>query len=159
MTLIKPTILFIPGAWIQSSIYDSFLFSLQKLSFPTAYGSYPSLDPSDPATADVAADTDHVLQASLIPLIKHAGKDVVVLMHSYGGVPGSAAAKGLSKAQRAREGKRGGVVGLVHISGFVLPGGASVADGQGGQLPDWVIQDEVRSPSRSIFPALEDSFL
>lgn len=148
MATSKPTILLVPGAWFESSIYDSFLSLLQKSSFPTAYAPYPSLDPTDPATADAAADTDFVLKRSLLPLIDQ-GKDVVVLMHSYGGVPGSGAARGLSRVQRAKKGEKGGVVGLIHVSGFVLPGGASVADGQGGQLPEWVKSNEVSTSLRS----------
>ena len=144
MPVTKPTILILPGAWFSPSTYDAFISRLQHLSFPTAYAPYPSLDPSDPATADAATDTAAVLKGSLLPLIEDQGKDVVLVMHSYGGVPGSAAAKGLSKAQRGREGKLGGVVGLIHVSGFVLPGGASVADGQGGRLPAWVKENEVR---------------
>ena len=79
--------------------------------------------------------------------IKDEGKDVVIIMHTYGGVLGGAAAKRLSKFTRTHEGRRGDVVGLVHISGFVLPVGASVADGQGDQLPERVEGNEVRSPS------------
>lgn len=145
MAATKPTILLIPGAWFHPSTYDAFLSRLQHLSFPTAYASYPSLNPSHPASADAAADTETVLKRSLLPLIETEGRDVVIVMHSYGGVPGSGAARGLSKVQRSGEGKKGGVVGLVHISGFVLPGGASVADGQGGELPGWVKQNEVPS--------------
>ena len=144
MSATKPTILVLPGAWVNPSTYDAFISRLQHLSFPTVYASYPSFDPSEPATADAANDTVAVIEGCLLPLIADEGKDVVIVMHSYGGVPGSAAARGLSKAQRSREGKKGGVVGLIHISGFVLPGGASVADGQGGNLPGWVKQNEVR---------------
>lgn len=149
MAVTKPTILFIPGAWCSPSTYDAFLSRLRHLSFPTAYASYPSLNPSHPATADAATDTETVLKRSLLPLIDDEGKDVVIVMHSYGGVPGSSAARGLSKAQRRGEGKPGGVVGLIHVSGFVLPGGASVADGQGGTLPGWVKENEVCSPRLS----------
>lgn len=147
MSATKPTILVLPGAWLNPSTYDAFISRLKHLSFPTAYASYPSLDPSNPATADAANDTVAVLEGSLLPLIADEGKDVVIVMHSYGGVPGSSAARGLSKAQRSQEGKSGGVVGLIHISGFVLPGGASVADGQGGKLPGWVKENEVRCSS------------
>lgn len=153
MAATKPTILLIPGAWFQPSTYDSFISHLQQLSFPTAYAPYPSLNPSHPATADAAHDTETVLQESLLPLIEDEGKEVVIVMHSYGGVPGSSAARGLGKVQRVGEGKTGGVVGLIYISGFVLPGGASVADGQGGQLPAWVKQNEVRSSSQMIIPS------
>ena len=152
MPATKPTILVLPGAWLNPSTYDAFISHLQHLSFPTAYASYPSLDPANPATADAANDTEAVLKGSLLPLVADEGKDVVIVMHSYGGVPGSSAARGLGKAQRSGEGKSGGVVGLIHVSGFVLPGGASVADGQGGNLPGWVKQNEVRGSSFSSSP-------
>ena len=147
MAMTKPTILLIPGAWFHPSTYDNFLALLQERSFPTAYGSYPSLNASDPMNTDAISDTNYVLSHSLLPLVETEGKDVIVLMHSYGGVPGSGAAKGLGKGQRKEQGKKGGVVGLIYISGFVLPEGASVADGQGGQLPECVMQDEVCRPS------------
>lgn len=153
MVATKPTILLIPGAWFQTSTYDLFISHLQQLSFPTAYATYPSLNPSQPATADAAHDTETVLRESLLPLIENEGKEVVIVMHSYGGVPGSSAARGLGKVQRVGEGKKGGVVGLIYVSGFVLPGGASVADGQGGQLPAWVKQNEVRSSFQLIIPS------
>ena len=151
MAATKPTIVLIPGAWFHPSTYDQFISILQRLSYPTVYAPYPSLDPSDPATADAAHDTEAVLQNFLLPLIENEGKDVVILMHSYGGVPGSSAARGLAKAQRSKKAKKGGVVGLIYFSGFVLPDGASVADGQGGQLPAWVKQNEVRFPPLSLY--------
>ena len=135
----KPTILLIFGAWF----YDNFLALLQERSFPTAYSSYPSLNAADPVSTDAISDTNYILNRSLLPLVENEAKDIVILMHSYGGVPGSGAAKGLSKGQRKGQSKKGGVVGLIYISGFVLPDGASVADGQGGKLPEWVMQDEV----------------
>ena len=142
----KPTIVLIPGAWFHPSAYDQFISILQRLSFPTVFASYPSRNPSNPATADAAHDTEAVLQNFLLPLIENEGKDVVILMHSYGGVPGSSAARGLAKDQRSKKAKKGGVVGLIYVSGFVLPDGASVVK---GQLPAWVKQNEVCSPSLS----------
>ena len=76
-------------------------------------------------------------------------------------MPGSAAARGLGKArQRAGEEddegkedekkektekeKKGGVLGLIFISSFVLAGGANLTDGRGGRLPGWVEEDQVR---------------
>ena len=148
MAATKPTILLIPGAWSHPSTYDVFISHLQHLSFPIAYVPYPSLNPSHPAPTDAAHDVKTVLQKSLLPLIQNEGKDVVIVMHSYGGVPGSSAARGLSKVQRSKKGENGGVVGLIYVSGIVLPSGASVADGVGGQLPAWVKENEVRPPSQ-----------
>ena len=143
MNATKPTILILPGAWLPSSTYDDFIAHLQKSSFPTRYAPYPSLNPSDPTLADAAANSQHVREKSVLPLVEDEGKEVVVLMHSYGGVPGSAAVKGLGRSARAKDGKKGGVIGLIHVSGFVLAHGISVTDGTGGQLPAWVKENEV----------------
>ena len=94
--------------------------------------------------ADAATDTSFILRNYLIPLIEIEEKDVVIVMHSYSGIPGSGAATGLGKATRKQEGRKGGLVGLVHSSGFVLPEGLSCADGQGGSLPAWIKENYVR---------------
>ena len=60
------------------------------------------------------------------------GKDVVIAMHSYGSVVGSSAVQGLSKTERAREGKKGEVLGLVWMVGLVIPVGVSALDRMGG---------------------------
>jgi hypothetical protein len=49
-------------------------------------------------------------------------------MHSYGGIPGSAACKGLSKAERKKQSLKGGIVGLVYIASFALDQGVSLGD-------------------------------
>ena len=141
---IKPTVLLVPGAWFPHSAYDTFLRAVSNAGFPTAYASYPSLNPRDPMHADVGADTSFVLENSLLPLVETDEKDVLIVMHSYGGIPGSGAAKELGKATRELTGRKGGVIGLVHISGFVLPEGLSCADGQGGSLPEWIKEDDAR---------------
>ena len=140
----RPTILLIPGAWFPSSAYNSFLHAVRNAGYQTECASYPSLNPKDPRNTDTTADTSFVIKNYLIPLIEIEQKDVVIVMHSYGGIPGSSAATGFGKAARQQRGRRGGVVGLVHSSGFVLPEGLSCADGQGGSLPPWIKENYVR---------------
>ena len=116
----KPTIVLIPGGWFHPSTYDQFISVLQRLSFPTVYASNPSLNPSDPATADAAHDMEAVLRNFLLPLIENEGKDVVILMHSYGGMPGSSAARALAKDQRSKKAMKGGGVGLLYFSDPII---------------------------------------
>ena len=142
----KPMILLVPGAWLHPSTYVRFLDILKAAGYPTLLVSYPSHNPAHPFTADVAGDSQSIRDNVLVPLIEEQGKEVVLVMHSYGGMPGSVASNGLGKTQRTQEGKRGGVLGLVFVSGFVLQEGASVADGQGGSLPAWVKEDDVNFP-------------
>ncbi|KAL8963663.1 MAG: hypothetical protein Q9193_000107 [Seirophora villosa] len=70
----------------------------------------------------------------------NAGKEVVVIMHSYSGGPGAVAAKDLSIAARRAAGRPGGIIGLIFISAFLAEEGQSLVSGSGGVLAPWVIQ-------------------
>ncbi|KAL3958139.1 hypothetical protein ACCO45_008717 [Purpureocillium lilacinum] len=54
-------------------------------------------------------------------------RDVVLVAHSYGGIPATESTKGLSKVERQRQGKSGGLVRLAYISCLILPVGESDA--------------------------------
>ncbi|KAJ5210070.1 hypothetical protein N7491_009882 [Penicillium cf. griseofulvum] len=135
------TILFVPGAWITPAFYQPFIHALSHAHYDVHYAGYPSLDPKEPLTATCQVDSDAVTNI-LHSLVEDEGKDVVVFMHSYGGMPGSAAASGLSKVQRVQEGKTGGVIGLLYLGAFVVPEGHSCAGLQGGNLPPWILLDQ-----------------
>lgn len=139
------TILFVPGAWITKAFYEPFLQALTIAGYDVRYGGYPSLDPKDPSTTDCYTDTE-AITAVLRPLVEDEGKDVLLFMHSYAGMPGAAAATALAKSQRAQEGKVGGVIGLLFLGAFVVPEGLSCAGLQGGNLPPWILLDQVGEP-------------
>ena len=70
-----------------------------------------------------------------------AGKTVILAMHSYGGLPGAAAAKGLSQRERSAAGRPGGIIGLVFISAVLAHDGQSLLDLlPGHQFDPWVIE-------------------
>lgn len=71
---------------------------------------------------------------------------MMIVGHSSAGVSMSAAAFGLSIKTREKEGKKGGVVGLVYIAAFVAKEGEEMMSGRGGQDPPWLRNDTV-SPS------------
>ena len=63
-----------------------------------------------------------------IAALADEGKDVVLLAHSYGGIPATEALKGVTKAEREREGKKGGVVRIGYLTCLVPEvGGSAVA--------------------------------
>lgn len=70
-------------------------------------------------------------------------KDVVVVYHSYGGIPGGGAAYGLSKTARAKEGKKGVVTGLTYVSGFVIRETSSLLEIMGCKHAPYVDADQV----------------
>ncbi|KAJ5493299.1 hypothetical protein N7539_002045 [Penicillium diatomitis] len=138
------TVLVVPGAWLTKAFYEPFLQALTEAGYDAQFAEYPSLDPEDPTAFDCHADSK-AIAAVLRPLVEEEGKDVLVLMHSYAGMPGAAAATGLAKTQRVQQGKRGGVVGLLFVGAFVVPEGLSCAGLQGGNLPPWILLDQDQS--------------
>ncbi|KAJ5779113.1 hypothetical protein N7457_006833 [Penicillium paradoxum] len=135
------TILFVPGAWISPTLYQPFLQALTVAGYEVHFVRYPSLNPEGPSAIDCQADTN-AITGVLKTFVEDEGKDVLLLMYSYGAMPGAAAATGLAKSQRAQEGKAGGIIGLLFLAAFVVPEGLSCAGLQGGSLPPWVLLDQ-----------------
>jgi hypothetical protein len=57
-------------------------------------------------------------------------------MNSYAGFPGTESSKGLSKTEREKEGKKGGIVALVYLAAFIQPVGVSLKASMGEALLD-----------------------
>lgn len=62
----------------------------------------------------------------LLPILEHKHRDIILIMHSYSGVPGSAAALGLGKAKRVAEGKSNGIIGQIYFTALLHKGGEGV---------------------------------
>jgi hypothetical protein len=65
---------------------------------------------------------------STVSELAEEGRDVVVVMHSYGGIPAESRYEDLAKDERSRRGLKGGVVALVYICAWMLPEGKCVVD-------------------------------
>ncbi len=87
----------------------------------------------------IAVDAAAIRANILTPRIA-AGEEIVLVMHSYGGAPGSCAAVGASKEDLQASGKIGGIIGLIYLAGFLLREGDSLIDLLPGRRFDpWVI--------------------
>ena len=138
MSSSNPTIVIIPGGWTGPEAYGPLCEVLNSKSYPTVCKKLPSLAPStaaDARAADITADAKYIREELVMPLLSQ-GKDVVLVMHSYGGMPGGAAVKSLTK----REGKAS-VLGLIWMAAFMVPEGMTMLDAFGGQLPPWIKVD------------------
>ncbi|KZT60265.1 alpha/beta-hydrolase [Calocera cornea HHB12733] len=129
----KPTIVFVPGAWHRSLIYSSVIVLLERAGYPCLTIELPSVGGR---VSSLAEDSDEI--SNLLTKLVSAGREVVLVMHSYGGLPGAAAVKGLGK----REGRQGSVVHLVFLGSFVLDEGEAALDLLQGQLPPWVAPED-----------------
>ncbi|KAH8817402.1 hypothetical protein F5884DRAFT_874420 [Xylogone sp. PMI_703] len=96
MSAKNPTILFLPGSWLHSDVYKEVAALLKD--FPTEILTYPTTN-MRPGAPDVKVDVEYVKDI----LKNHAdkGDDMVLLMHSAGGLIGNEAAVGFSN-QRDR---------------------------------------------------------
>ncbi|OJD13862.1 hypothetical protein AJ78_05733 [Emergomyces pasteurianus Ep9510] len=153
MSLAKPHIALISGAWHSPVHYQEMNNLLEKAGYPVSSIRLPSVGSSEPEKESVNGDAIAIREKLLLPLLDE-GKDVVMLMHSYGGCPGSAAAKGLSKAERKTS---GGVIGLIYIAAFLAREGDSLLSALGGKFDPWVIINEetgqldVRDPTEVFY--------
>lgn len=135
-----PTIVGVPGSWHTKDFFEDLSqnFVSRGYSFISQDAPGVLLKNGFEATADKDADS---LRSGLLAPLVESGKDVVLLMHSYGGVYGAGAVRGLSKSERRQAGKSGGVVGLIFVSAVVPVAGKSTMDLMGidvDHLPPWV---------------------
>ncbi|KAG4434320.1 hypothetical protein IFR05_010198 [Cadophora sp. M221] len=131
----KPAIVFCHGAWHTPSFFDKVIAILEPLGYKCVTFSFPgtgNVPPVKSLDEDIAAVRAVVLKEV------DAGAEVIVSAHSWGGVPACSALDGLSKAERQRDGKSGGVVKLAFVTSFILPEETSIADALGGPLDVWV---------------------
>lgn len=122
----KPTIIFILGAWHVPAHLEPLATRLRNAGYISVHiPSLPSIG-TRPALTDALGADSAVIREILNHAIDSAGEDVVLVAHSYGGVPCCEAAAGYSKAERQAWGLRGGVIRLVFIAAAVLEVGDSV---------------------------------
>jgi pimeloyl-ACP methyl ester carboxylesterase len=126
----KPTIVVVPGSWHVPEHFEPTAVILRSHGYNVVGVRIPSARQSGPWT-DLYTDAGAVSAAILAEC--DAGRDVVVIMHSLGGVAGSAAVKGLGKKEREEKGLKGGVIQLIYLSAFVIEEGVSLSDAFGFQ--------------------------
>ncbi len=80
----------IPGAWHSPAHYQKLRDVLTRHGYETEAVALATVDPGDPANAD--ADTDAEVISAAIKKVISSGKDVVLVTHSYSGIPGQSAA-------------------------------------------------------------------
>ncbi|KAL8628151.1 hypothetical protein Q9189_006128 [Teloschistes chrysophthalmus] len=130
----KPTIILVPGGWQSPTIFSLILPALERFGYSVVPISLPSTT-TDPAVSSFAPDVDAV--RNVVTSCLAVGKDVVMIMHSYGGLVGCEALKEMDmeeQEKRQKEGatevsagtlRRGRVLRLGFLAGLVFPVGRS----------------------------------
>ncbi|KAK5998919.1 Alpha/beta hydrolase nvfD [Cladobotryum mycophilum] len=116
----KPTIAIVPGQWHIPEHYEDLITHLLNAGYPTRCVQLPSCNSPDPENQSVERDAQYIVQ-HLLQEDLNAGRDILVVMHSYGAVPGSVAIKGWSRDERLAMGYPGGIIGVVMMCGVLVP--------------------------------------
>ncbi|KAL9620363.1 MAG: hypothetical protein Q9160_005063 [Pyrenula sp. 1 TL-2023] len=115
-----PTIVLIPGAWHSSIHFSKITTLLRQLSYPVTCVSLASVGASPPLTATFDPDIS-AIRSIVEPLVLSSHKSVVIVTHSYGGVPANFALSGLLKQDREKAGHReGGVIAIAMIASMAV---------------------------------------
>src|SRR5690349_6036941 len=116
-----PAILLVHGAWHSSRCWDKVRAVLELRGRQVHAVNLPTVHAGNKASLDMYDDARAVRAA-----IEEIGGPVVVVAHSYGGVPATQGAAGLPT-----------VVHIVYIAAFVLDQGESLLAAAGGVPPSW----------------------
>jgi pimeloyl-ACP methyl ester carboxylesterase len=117
----RPAIVLVHGAWHSSACWDKVRGILESRGRAVHALDLPTVHAADKAALDMYDDARAVREA-----VEAIGGPVVVVAHSYGGVPTTQGAAGLPNVSR-----------IVYISAFVLDKGESLLAGVGGVQPSW----------------------
>ena len=114
----KPVFVLLHGAWHTPACYAPLTSLLSIHGYTSICPALPSVgltpSPAEALKADIA-----VVRVAVQELLND-GRDVVVVMHSYSGIPGGSALEGLDKDSRAGRGLRGGVIRLVYVMAWMV---------------------------------------
>jgi hypothetical protein len=140
-----PTLLLVPGSFCPASHYDSLLAKLKSKGYSGQAIDLPTVTKRPGPLPTMHDDAAHI--NAVAAKLADEGKDVVLVAHSYGGVPASESLKRVTKTEREKAGKKGGVVRVAYLTALVPELGTSCGSHMGGEGSDapagYVIPDEV----------------
>lgn len=133
----KPTILFVTGSFAPVEFYTNIVDLITSAGHTIQIVKLPSITKKPGPLPTMYDDAAHI--AALATELADQGKDIILMAHSYGGTPASQAMKGLSKSERAKAGKKGGVVRLAYMT--------AVAPAEGVAAGEALVDPNVEKPA------------
>ncbi|KAI1424667.1 Alpha/beta hydrolase fold-1 [Xylaria sp. FL1777] len=135
-----PIIFFVPGAWHSPWVFDGVRSILSARGFGTETSSLATVGSAD---SSVGLSNDAAKVRSALTKLIDNGKEVILVVHSYGGVVASNAVQGLGIEQRTGNGVQGGIVMILYLAAFAIPTKTNFLTALGGSnLPWWKISED-----------------
>lgn len=133
----RPVLVFVAGALHGPETWEKVIPKLEAHNYKCHATTHPTLSsPSATLADDVQEVRDVILSETT-----QGNNDVVVIVHSYGGLVGASAIKGLTKSNTlGTDNAQGHVIGLFMIAcGFAVDGKAFLDHFGGNAPPSWDI--------------------
>ena len=147
----KATVVFVHGARYDPSCFDMVRAQLAQYSYPSTAVALPSTGSPTPSKQTHLEDVAKV-RKTIEQLVLDEGKDVILVVFSYGGVPASGSVEGLDKAAIVKNEGKGGIIARVFISAFLPLKGESMLDASKDfASPSQQVEVRVQSITFSIF--------
>ncbi|KAI1846271.1 hypothetical protein JX266_007476 [Neoarthrinium moseri] len=121
----KPSIFFVHGAYHPPQCYDAVTTLIKDAGYEV---SMPRLASLGKDALGITVDDDVAVVRRIANELFEAGKEVVLVGHSYGGHVSAIAAKGLTTRDFKAQGKQGGFKGVVYLSGILAKQGGCAID-------------------------------
>jgi pimeloyl-ACP methyl ester carboxylesterase len=154
----KPVVVLVHGTWHQPIHFLLFLQRLRQEGFTVVAPHNPTSGWQDSVAEKSVKDDVKAVQDAIRPYLE-AGRELVLVGHSYGSIPATDCVPGNSVEERKAKGLQGGIKAFLHIGAVVplkagitmmeqialIPGGAEKYD----PPPVWWGFDNNVSPSAS----------
>lgn len=127
-----PVLVIVPGSFSPPHFYHTLRDAIQRHDIECFVVKTPSVGRRDPELPATLSDDAAAVQA-VTRKFADEGKDVVLMAHSYGGLPATQSLEGTAKTG----GVGGGVSKIVYVSALVAQVGVSCIQFM-GQLPDFL---------------------
>ena len=135
-----PAVVIIPGFWEGFEIWEVAANKIASTGYECTIIQLPSTGTVS-SNGTTMYDDIYTIQEILENIIERDGKEIVLVMHSIGGLLGSNAIEGMSLAERKAKGESGGVRRLLFLSAELLPEGARYTS---SLLCDFQVSDSSR---------------
>ncbi|RDW57646.1 hypothetical protein BP6252_13728 [Coleophoma cylindrospora] len=126
----KPTIVLVPASFSGKAMYEDLVSKLESYDYEvfcvplhTTIDQDISMELRPPA-ATMEDDASSI--SRMLTMLADEGKDILLAGHCYGTIPMTESCRDMTKFRRIMQGKTGGVVSLLYISGLIPKIGESM---------------------------------
>lgn len=135
----KPIIVLVHGAWQRQEHLSRLRETLVQRDFMVLQPENASAgNDVNSVRGKTHLDDVSIIHKTISPALD-AGEEMIIVCHSYGGIPASAALESFQIGERRAHGLPGGIIHIVYLAAVALPAkGMSLLAALGGQWPEFM---------------------